>query len=125
SRFRKAGERCLRVEVEYTEPNSNRDERDYGGVNMAENGWGEAGGGFFSEKCPQARSHNYDGWFLARDFVGWKFAEKSRAGVHHRNKQAAAYGNAGRDFEDVDQQRNEDEISRAEKADENSCNKRT
>lgn len=73
-----------------------------------------------SEQCPDTGSDDdycgYDPGYL----TGNQLAKKTGAGIHHCNKKAAADCNSRRHFENINQQRNEDEISRTKKANENS-----
>ena len=116
--------RFLRVEGEYAEPNSNGDESDHCAVNISQNGGGKPAVDSLSNQRSNARSDNHDRCHEPRYLARGKLAEKSGTGIHHRDKEAAADGDSRGDFEDIDQQWNEDEISRAEKADENPCDKR-
>jgi len=59
SRFRKLGERFLKVEVEYAEPNSSGDKSDHGAVNIAKNGAGKPAVDFLSNQRSDARSDNH------------------------------------------------------------------
>ena len=79
---------------------------------------------FLSSQRSDAGSDNHDGCHEPRYLARGKLAEKSGAGIYHRDKEAAPDGDSCGDSEDIDQQRNEDEISRAKKADENPCDKR-
>ena len=62
----------------------------------------------------------YDGNGDKRNLPGHQFADKTRGAVHQGDEQGAADSRASGHFKDVDEQRNENKVSGAEKADDNS-----
>src|SRR5262245_60083035 len=111
---------CEGLKGEYGQPNSNSDKSDHGCISIAEHGNSKPAVDSLSNQSSNAGSDNhnqcYEPGYLARG----ELAEESEARIDHGDKEAAADSDSCRDFEDINQQGNENEISRAQEPDEDS-----
>ena len=114
----------LFIETENRQPNSEGDERHHPGINPPQNHDRESTMHSFSSECAKRGAEYHDEGEQERDLAGNEFTQEASCGVDQGDDQTATDSDARWNFQDVDQERREDEVSRTQKSGEHAGDNR-